>query len=241
MMWMAELAALSPPRFSLCLDFIPVDTGIGATPQSIAKEASDFMRPDAGKGHQRRSQVGQDVGDGIIELRHLIVEVHVALGEVLERYASGAFGCAERGLVGPRGDQVPDQLHPRHPPQLVAKLLGGRHNLVVDHLQGDSPGPDRRLPRLVELVQRLDHAVPSLGRHGSVARERGFHSHLSVNEVVLAALASDRLVGVRDFENLDARLQQVAHQPAAVRAAALDSDPADLPVRQGLALVPHGP
>ena len=42
MMWMAELACLSPPLLSLCRQVMPDDTGIGATPQSIANAASDL-------------------------------------------------------------------------------------------------------------------------------------------------------------------------------------------------------
>ena len=42
MVWMAELACLPPPLLSLCRQAMPDDTGIGATPQSIANAASDL-------------------------------------------------------------------------------------------------------------------------------------------------------------------------------------------------------
>lgn len=42
MMRIAEFACLSPPRLSLCRYVIPDETGTGATPQSMAKDASDL-------------------------------------------------------------------------------------------------------------------------------------------------------------------------------------------------------
>ena len=62
MMWIAEFACLSPPRLSLRRYVIPDETGTGATPQSMAKDASDPILSGAAsdRDHQLRRRLGAD-------------------------------------------------------------------------------------------------------------------------------------------------------------------------------------
>ena len=48
--------------------------------------------------------------------------------------------------------------------QRVAQLVGRTDDRVVDHLQRDAPGGNRRLPAGFEDTQGLHHAVTGLGR-----------------------------------------------------------------------------
>ena len=84
----------------------------------------------------------------------------------------------------------------RHNPQLVAQATGGRHDRVVDHLQGNTPSCHCRLPADDEHAQCLDHAVTATKRDGALACEGGVRGILRVEIVVLAAFASVVLVGV---------------------------------------------
>src|SRR5208283_5746520 len=95
---------------------------------------------------------------------------------------------------------------------------------VVDHMQGDAPGADRRLPASHQNPQGFDHAVPASRRHGPLACKGGIGRVLSVEIVVLSSPTSILLVGGRDLENRDLCLLHKAQEPCAVAASRLYSD-----------------
>jgi hypothetical protein len=94
----------------------------------------------------------------------------------------------------------------------------------VDHLQGDAPGAQRRLPASHENPQGFDHPVPASRRDGPLACKSGMGRVLSIEIVVLAAPAAILLVGSGNLENCNPSLMHKAQQPCAVAAGRLYSD-----------------
>lgn len=180
---------------------------------------------DALELDQQRGGVGQYRGYHIVELGDLIVQVDVALGEVLQGYLGGAKRGPEVGRVRPRRDQTPYQLHARHAAQLVAQLLGRRYHVRPYHLQRDPSRRYGRRPGLLQHPEGFDHAVAALRRDGPRTGERRLGGHLRVDEVVLAALPAHGLVGEGHFQHGKPVLGEMSGQAAPVRPGALHPDP----------------
>ena len=189
------------------------------------------LRAHALAPHQQRRRLGQYLAYHVIELGDLVVQVDVALGQPLQGYLGGAERGLEVGRVGPRRHEVPDQLHARHAAQLVPEFLGGGYYVGPYHLEGDAPGGNRCRPGLLQYPKCFDHAVAALRGDGPRAGERRFRGHLRVDEVVLAALPSHRLVGEGHLEHGEPVLCKMPGQAAAVRPRAFDAHPEHLAER----------
>ena len=174
--------------------------------------------------HEGGSQLIDDGGDHGIEVGDLVVQFEISASERLERDPIGRCHIAVVSHVRPPGRQRPDELHAGQLAQRVAQLVGRADDRVVDHLQRDAPGGDRRLSAGFEDTQGLDHAVAGLGRDGALAGECRMGGVLGIKIVVLAALATIPSVRCRDLQDLDAGVLQVAKQPRAVGACCLDAD-----------------
>ena len=106
----ALLASRSPPRCSRCRSVRPEETGIGAAPQSRAKERSERSRPgvvsggdqqlpggvdaDAGQGDQMWGSCGDERGELGVEVIDLGLQCLPAAGQRTQR------GLSCRGRVG---------------------------------------------------------------------------------------------------------------------------------------------
>ena len=123
MMCSALFAARSPPRFRQWRIVLPDEAGIGLTPQSAAKLASDDKRSGlspAVAAVARRSRVRwvsaprdrvrvvDDGGDHDVEIGDLVLQLEISPGERLERDPVGGDRVAIVGEIGPPGGQRTD-------------------------------------------------------------------------------------------------------------------------------------
>ena len=120
--WSAALARRWPPRQRRWREVLPLEAGIGQTPQSLANAASERMRSgsspkttsssagrDARQGRQvRRPSLHQALEVGVVFV-DLGVEIEPSLGERSKRLLGG--GCRRGELAGVKGREVPGQCH----------------------------------------------------------------------------------------------------------------------------------
>jgi hypothetical protein len=74
---------------------------------------------------------------------------------------------------------------------------------VLDHLQGNAPRGNRRLPASLEDAQGFDHSVTAPRGDGALTGEGCVRRVLRIKIVVLATSATIVLVRCRDLQNLD--------------------------------------
>ena len=132
----ARLACRSPPRLSLCRCVIPEEAGRGATPHSIAKAASDFIRlglspavtsiwpatstPMPTPLEQLWGEGFDEGVDELVEVGDLVGQFEVAAGHRFESDPAGGDRVGGVGHIGPPGREYPDELHTSE----IADLVG---------------------------------------------------------------------------------------------------------------------
>src|ERR687894_1971366 len=123
--WSAALALRSPPRLSLWRLVLPLEAGIGQAPQSLAKAASERMRPgvvadedehlgggaglDAVRRDRRRGALRRQPIEVRVVAPDLGVEIEPAPGDGAQARLGRGRGGGERTRAQ-RG-QVADQRH----------------------------------------------------------------------------------------------------------------------------------
>jgi hypothetical protein len=93
--------------------------------------------------HEVWGELVDDGGDHDVEVSDLVVQLEVAPGQRLERDPVGRGDVAVVGHVWPPGGKRPDEPHAGQLPQLVAEIIGGADDRVVDHLQRNVSGVAR--------------------------------------------------------------------------------------------------
>lgn len=128
---------------------------------------------------------------------------------------------------GPPGAERADQLHTGHRPDLLAHLVGGGDDRVVELLQRGPPRLDCSQPRCAQHAKRFDTAITGLGDAGPLSVERGTGGGDRVQRVVFAAPATGRAIGPRYLEHCDPGGAELPRDTGAVGAGLLDTDPVD--------------
>ena len=198
-MWRARLSWRSPPRLSRCRVVWPLEAGIGATPASRAKAASERTRPWCDQVTiSWAATIGPTPGSSSslgASARTWARISRSSSAASRSRPRCGGRGCAARArreLVGRARARAAEaaaaleQLAERQPPQLVAELLGRGddhaaqlHERFAADVDGAAAGDQQQPQRLPSL--------PCPRQRERLARERRARRPDRVERVVLAA------------------------------------------------------
>jgi hypothetical protein len=105
---------------------------------------------DRGACHEVGGELIDDGADHRVEVRDLVMQFEVSAGEGLETDTVGGFHIAIGAQVRPPSGQDPDELHASHRPQQIPQSVGCADDRALDHLQGNAPRRNRRLPASLE-------------------------------------------------------------------------------------------